>query len=73
MSIAKPFPLIATVIAIIIVLALIVPGLAKATLALLTLCAAWGAYESFRDRDTGPGLVFALATLVVGYLAVISQ
>lgn len=72
MSTIKPLPIIATVIAIIIVLALIIPGLAKATLALLTLCAAWGAYESFRDRDTGPGLVFALATIVIGYLAVVS-
>lgn len=69
MSIAKPFPLIASIIAIIIVAALIIPGLAKATLALLTLCAAWGAYESFRDRDVAPGLVFALSTLVIGFLA----
>lgn len=73
MTSIKPFPLIATGIAICIALALIIPGVAKAILALLALCAIWATIECFRDRDTGPGLVFGAASLLIGFLAVVSK
>lgn len=69
MSTIKPLPIIATVIAIIIVAALIIPGLAKLALILLTLALAYLAYEAFRDRDTGPALTVTAFTVISAYFA----
>lgn len=69
MTSIKPLPIIASIIAIIIVLALIIPGLAKLALILLTLALAYLAYEAYRDKDTGPAITVTAFTIISAYFA----
>lgn len=73
MTSIKPLPAIAVICAVCICLGFLIPGLVKAILALLTALAIWGAVECFRDRDFVPGVIFGAASLIIGFLTVVSQ
>jgi len=59
-------------IAILTAAAFIIPAIVKTSLAILTLALAYLTYESFRDRDAVPGLVFAPLGVICGFLAMVS-